>query len=84
MIKVFTLNDNKKIELTKEELEKLLDEAYWEGCRCRSNYWAYTTPNYSPYTITCNTTDNTITCSNITDNTITLTNEDINNGKFKI
>lgn len=31
MIKVFTTNKNGKIELTKDELKKLLDEAYWEG-----------------------------------------------------
>lgn len=84
MIKVFTLNDNKKIELTKEELEKLLDEAYWEGYHKHNTYWTYTTPNYPSYVTTCNTADNTITCSNITDNTITLTTEEINNGTFKV
>lgn len=36
MIKVFTLNKNGKIELTKEELENLLNESYWEGCRSKS------------------------------------------------
>ena len=58
MIKVFELNKNKKIELTKEELENLLNQAYWEGYR-NKNTWTYTTPNYrtgmnctnSPYTI---------------------------------
>lgn len=84
MIKVFTLNNNKKIELTKEELEKLLDEAYWEGYHNRKSYWTYATPNYPSYITTCNTTDNTITCSNITDNTITLSTEEISNGTIKI
>lgn len=55
MIKVFTLNKNNKIELTKEELQKLLDEAYWDG-RSHSSTWTYTTPswNYRDY-ITCST-----------------------------
>lgn len=75
MIKVFTLNNNKKIELTKEELEKLLDEAYWEGYHKHNTYWTYTTPNYPSYVTTC---------SNITDNTITLTTEEINNGTLKV
>lgn len=30
-IKIFTPNNNGKIEFTKEELEKLLEEAYQEG-----------------------------------------------------
>jgi len=37
MIKVFTTNKDGKIELTKDELKKLLDEAYWEGYRANSN-----------------------------------------------
>lgn len=67
MIKVFTLNKNNKIELTKEELQKLLDEAYWDG-RSHSSTWTYTTPSWSyrDY-ITCNST------SNSTSNTIQTT-----------
>ena len=45
MIKVFSLNKNNKIELTKEQLESLLNEAYYEGMGC-SNTYTYTTPNY--------------------------------------
>jgi len=69
MIKVFTLNKNNKIELTKEELQKLLDEAYWDG-RSHSSTWTYTTPswNYRDY-ITCNSTST----SNSTSNTIQTT-----------
>lgn len=62
MIKVFTLNEKNKIELTKEELENLLNESYWEGCRSKS--WTYTTPSWisttplvstsSPYTVSNN------------------------------
>lgn len=67
MIKVFTLNNYGKIELTKEELQSLLDEAYWEG-RKSVNTWTYTTstPIYTwststPTNITANTNnENTI------------------------
>jgi hypothetical protein len=53
MIKVFTLNKNNKIELTKEELESLLNESYWEGYN-KKNSWTYTSPyNIDPYKITC-------------------------------
>ena len=57
MIKVFTLNKNNKIELTKEELESLLNESYWEGYNKKN--WTYTSPSYrtniitDPYKITC-------------------------------
>ena len=57
MIKVFTLNKNGKIELTKTELEQLLNESYWEGYINSNNYWTYTSPtpykwgSNAPYTI---------------------------------
>jgi len=64
MIKVFTLNKNNKIELTKEELESLLNESYWEGYN-KKNYWTYTSPYYctniNPYKITCASNSNSIT-----------------------
>lgn len=45
MIKVFTTNENGKIELTKDELRKLLDEAYWEGYyKNHDSSYIYTTP----------------------------------------
>lgn len=53
MIKVFILNENNKIELTKQELQKLLDESYWEG---RNS--VYTSPSWtyiSPTKWTCGT-----------------------------
>ena len=31
-IRVFTLNSNGKIELSKEELQQMLDESYRDGC----------------------------------------------------
>lgn len=46
MIKVFTLNKNDKIELSKEELESLLNEAYYEG-KSGSKTYVYTTPYYT-------------------------------------
>lgn len=52
MIKVFTTNKNGKIELTKEELKSLLDEAYWDGYRAYIPAYIYTSPAWSPYTWT--------------------------------
>ena len=43
-IRVFTLNPNGKIELTKEELQQMLDESYRDGC----NSITIATPSY-PY-----------------------------------
>lgn len=65
MIKVFTLNKNGKIELTKTELEQLLNESYWEGYRSY-NSWTYSSPSsYSP----------TITYKDWWTNTATTTNK---------
>ena len=74
MIKVFTLNKNGKIELTKKELEQLLNESYWEGYRNNNNYyWTYTSPSVincrdryvntvtSPYNVSISTTSNSAT-----------------------
>lgn len=64
MIKVFTTNKNNKIEFTKEELQKLLDEAYWDGYRANNGTWTYTTPNYNPFhwvTTTSSSGDNQYT-----------------------
>ena len=65
MVKVFTTNSDGKIELTKNELEKLLNEA-WEGGRsyCYPGPWSsksddkvITTPLYinKGAKITCDT-----------------------------
>lgn len=75
MIKVFTLNKNGKIELTKKELEQLLNESYWEGYRNNNNYWTYTSPSVincrdryvntatskTPYNVSTSTTSDSIT-----------------------
>lgn len=80
MIKVFEKNKNGKIQLSTKELEKILNEAYWEGYRdyASRNVWTYTTPNYytgtSPYIFTSNASSATITgtITNNTTNTNTL------------
>ena len=66
MVKVFYPNKNGKIEFTKQEIEKLLDEVYNQGYRDGQNhpYWwtspsITTTPYYNynndyPTTISCN------------------------------
>lgn len=54
-IRVFTLNSNGKIELTKEELQQMLDESYHDGC----NSVTITTPSYpcSPFLYTTISTE---------------------------
>lgn len=72
MIKVFTLNENGKIELTKKELEQLLNTSYWEGYNAK-NHWIYTSPSITTPYITCTTTNNPYSIStNLTTNSITL------------
>lgn len=61
MYKIFTLNKNGKIELTKDELQKMLDEAYWDGFRSKSFFgtsWTYKTPSINDYQFTANTISN--------------------------
>lgn len=56
MVKVFTTNENGKIEFTKEELEALLNEVWNDGYRWVSP--TITTPQVMPNyysTITCDT-----------------------------
>lgn len=48
MIKVFTVNVNGKIELTKEELQDLLNEAYWDGFSNGNKSTTYTYPTSLP------------------------------------
>ena len=53
-IKVFTLNSNGKIEISEEELRKLLDDSYWEGYYDSGKSWTCTSPNINPTTFTTN------------------------------
>ena len=60
MVKVFTLNKNNKIELTKQELQSLLDEAYWEGYRSNTS-WTWTSPNWlNGHTVSWNADNNLV------------------------
>jgi hypothetical protein len=57
MVKVFTTNSDGKIEFTKDELEKVLNEVWQDGCNSAS-WWTsptITTPYYTDKTmkITC-------------------------------
>ena len=75
MVKVFTLNKNNKIEFTKEELQALLNQSFWEGYYKNNHTYTYTSP-----WITCNTvgspvttaTNKTITSGTITGNDIQI------------
>ena len=69
-IRVFTLNSNGKIELTKEELQQMLDESYRDGC----NSVTITTPSYphnpcSPFLYTTTSTESDSTKNVATVNT---------------
>lgn len=65
-IKIMYPNNKGKIELTKEELEKLLNESYSEGYSDGyKSYHSISIPSYpySPYSITCNSDDSCISTS---------------------
>lgn len=70
MVKVFEKNRNGKIQLSKEELEKVLNEAYWEGYNQKNNSWVYTTPKWDY--ITTSDTGISINCDDINDKKITI------------
>ena len=60
-VKVFQVNEKGKIEFTRSELEKLLNDTYKEGHRdgenkAKMNYWTWTAPYVSSTTISplCN------------------------------
>ena len=77
MIKVFTTNKDGKIELTKEELKSLLDEAYWDGYKANCVTYTYHSPStWSPYTWTTSATTDTCTLntSTNTSNTVSVPN----------
>lgn len=74
-IKIMYPNDRGRIELTKDELEKLLNESYSEGYSdgC-SRYYSISTPSY-PYITYCNgSSDNSLSAEKATvscDGTVT-------------
>ena len=65
MVKVFEKNKNGKIQFSKEELEKVLNEVYWEGYNQKNNSWVYTTPKLDYVTTVSNDTGISINCDNI-------------------
>lgn len=87
MIKIFTLNKAGKIELTKDELQKLLDDSYWEGYRNGNNtIYTYHSPSVTtPWTVTCNTATNTATvnASDLSSAT-TVTTDNFNKDVLKV
>ena len=56
-IKIFTPNENGKIELTKEELENLLNESYRQGWNDKPYYRDYYYSTSPSITLTGNTAD---------------------------
>ena len=74
MSKVFTTNKDGKIELTKDELKNLLDEAYWDGFRANCTTFTYQTPNWTPYSWTTSGATATISANDISHGTITVQN----------
>lgn len=81
MIKVFTTNKDGKIELTKDELKNLLDEAYWDGYKANDNSWTYITPSWRPYVWMSNGTATNVTLTSNTANpNVTVNTSDTNLG----
>ena len=79
MIKVFTPNKDGKIEFTKDELEKLLNEVWWDG-RNTNNYW-WTSPSWYPtWYSTSNTTGKPTRMDGVTTESVTVNANNIYNG----
>jgi hypothetical protein len=77
-VKVFESNQKGKVEFTRAELEKLLNEIYMDGYRegeahARSSTWTWTTPCYD-YATTAITGDST------SSNTISIASKDCADG----
>jgi hypothetical protein len=76
MVKVFQSNANGKIEFTRAELEKLLNEVYKKGydtgvSDTKQNYWTWTSPSISnlcspsvTYTTNTSTSIDNLRCNN--------------------
>lgn len=76
MVKVFTTNKDGKIEFTKDELEKLLDEVWRDGYNSNSSYWwkspqwTSTSPLWTYTTVA--SSPNTISADGLTSGDITM------------
>ena len=77
MVKVFTPNKDGKIEFTKDELEKLLNEVWWDG-RNTNNYW-WTSPSWYP-TWYSTTTGKPVCMDGVTTESVTVNGDNIYNG----
>ena len=77
MIKIFTINKDGKITLTKEELQEIVNEAYWEGYWKNNSSISISTPS-DPYYTWGNSTKDCITL-NGSSTTATVKAEDIFN-----
>lgn len=82
-IKVFTTDKNGKISLSKDELQEIINEAYWEGYTNGSKdgkTWTVSTPWTTPYytwSTTTNGSSSSITIGNdsiVTSNTTSISN----------
>lgn len=74
MIKIFTTNKNGKIELSKDELKSLLDEAYWDGYRAKNYTFVYNTPNWTPYSWTVSGTNMSVASNTFSNDSNTTVN----------
>lgn len=80
MIKVFTTNKNGKIELTKDELKSLLDEAYWDGYSSNNNViYTYRSPSWTPYCWTATGSSITLNSTDTANSTINATTVSVPN-----
>ena len=93
MVKVFTPNKNGKIEFTKKELEKLLDEVWRDGYNSNNNYYWHSPYWYGNgyYYVSCTDSTNTTTVTIPSSDNITLTadhatisSDDISNGAISV
>lgn len=70
-IRVFTLNKNNKIELTEDELKKLLDESYQDG-RNDARTATISTPSYPYWYDNVTTTTYNLKTEASADGTVTI------------
>ena len=73
-VKIITVNKEGKLQITKDELQSLLNEAYWEGYSAGKDAMtipSLTYPSYTPFV--WNSDHTTITCSNAVDNKANVT-----------
>ena len=83
-IKIFVPNEDGSIELTKEELEKLLNESYQQGWADKPEHpYYYQTYPYVTYCGTSNSAINT-TLTESTSSTTALADEAMNMAKEEI